>query len=93
MKNFDAALRHAPDLVAAGALSVETVDSKVLNLAKKDPVWVSVSEYIQDVPGKEILGVNIVEFSGLNAKEEKEKLTGLYTGVFTKGSKWTRRNF
>lgn len=83
-ENFDAALRHAPDLVAAGALSVETVDSKVLNLAKKDPVWVSVSEYIKDIPGKEILGVNIVEFSGLDAKEEKEKLTKLYTGVLQK---------
>ena len=31
--SFDSALRHAPVLVKAEALSVETVDSKVLNLA------------------------------------------------------------
>ena len=64
-------MRHAPDLVAAGALSVETVDSKDLNLAKKDPVWVSVSDYIKDVPGKETLGVNIVEFQVLMRKKRK----------------------
>ena len=87
-ENFDAALRHAPGLVAAGALSVETVDSKVLNLAKKDPVWFSVSEYIKEVPGKEILGVNIVEFAGLDAKEEQNKLDNLYKQVLNKSLKY-----
>ncbi|POB71768.1 hypothetical protein CRN59_02275, partial [Vibrio vulnificus] len=33
--SFDAALRNAPFMVEAKALSVETVDSKVLNLAKQ----------------------------------------------------------
>ncbi|MDH4998104.1 FAD-linked oxidase C-terminal domain-containing protein, partial [Escherichia coli] len=46
------------------ALSVETVDSKVLNLAREDIVWHSVSELITDVPDKEMLGLNIVEFAG-----------------------------
>jgi FAD/FMN-containing dehydrogenase len=32
--SFESALRHAPHMVAANATSVETVDSKVLNLAK-----------------------------------------------------------
>ncbi|MCG6395480.1 hypothetical protein K6U71_13830, partial [Vibrio alginolyticus] len=47
---FDSALRNAPFMVAAQALSVETVDSKVLNLAREDIVWHSVSELITDVP-------------------------------------------
>ncbi|SUW64292.1 sn-glycerol-3-phosphate dehydrogenase subunit C [Buttiauxella agrestis] len=62
--SFDSALRNAPFMVEARALSVETVDSKVLNLAREDIVWHSVNELITDVPGKEMLGLNIVEFAG-----------------------------
>lgn len=61
---FDSALRNAPFMVAAQALSVETVDSKVLNLAREDIVWHSVSELITDVPDKTLAGLNIVEFCG-----------------------------
>ncbi|MDE1187500.1 MAG: FAD-binding and (Fe-S)-binding domain-containing protein [Pantoea sp.] len=62
--SFDSALRNAPFMVDAQALSVETVDSKVLNLAREDIVWHSVKELITDVPDKEMLGLNIVEFAG-----------------------------
>ncbi|MGS0692066.1 D-2-hydroxyglutarate dehydrogenase YdiJ [Shewanella sp. 30m-9] len=62
--SFESALRHAPDLVKANATVVETVDSKVLNLAKEDIIWHSVSSLIEDVPGKEIDGLNMVEFAG-----------------------------
>ncbi|EKN4686716.1 FAD-binding and (Fe-S)-binding domain-containing protein [Yersinia ruckeri] len=62
--SFDSALRNAPFMVAAKALSVETVDSKVLNLAKEDIVWHSVKELITDVPNHTLLGLNIVEFAG-----------------------------
>lgn len=62
--SFDSALRTAPFLVQANALSVETIDSKVLNLAKEDIIWHSVSELLVDVPDKEMLGINIVEFAG-----------------------------
>ncbi|MGU3412834.1 FAD-binding and (Fe-S)-binding domain-containing protein [Enterobacteriaceae bacterium C34A] len=62
--SFDSALRNAPFMVEARALSVETVDSKVLNLAREDIVWHSVNELIADVPDKEMLGLNIVEFAG-----------------------------
>ncbi len=62
--SFDSALRHSPTLVAAKATSVETIDSKVLNLAKQDIVWHSVSELITDVKGKVMDGINIVEYNG-----------------------------
>ncbi len=62
--SFDSALRNAPFMVEARALSVETVDSKVLNLAREDIVWHSVKELITDVPDKTLLGLNIVEFAG-----------------------------
>lgn len=62
--SFDSALRNAPFLVQAQALSVETVDSTVLNLAREDIVWHSVKELITDVPGEQMLGLNLVEFAG-----------------------------
>jgi len=62
--SFESALRHAPDLVKANATVVETIDSTVLNLAKEDIIWHSVSSLITDVPGKEIDGLNMVEFAG-----------------------------
>jgi len=62
--SFDSALRHSPTLVAAKATSVETIDSRVLNLAKQDIVWHSVSELITDVPDKVMDGINIVEYNG-----------------------------
>ncbi|QCR36298.1 FAD-binding and (Fe-S)-binding domain-containing protein [Nissabacter sp. SGAir0207] len=62
--SFDSALRNAPFMVRANALSVETVDSRVLNLAREDIVWHSVKALITDVPNQEMLGLNIVEFAG-----------------------------
>ena len=50
-------------MVEARALSVETVDSKVLNLAREDIVWHSVSELITDVLIRDAW-LNIVEFAG-----------------------------
>lgn len=62
--SFDSALRNAPLMVEAKALSVETVDSKVFNLAREDIVWESVKNLITDIPGKDMQGLNIVEFAG-----------------------------
>ncbi|UUM29529.1 D-2-hydroxyglutarate dehydrogenase YdiJ [Vibrio japonicus] len=67
--SFDSALRNAPLMVEAKALSVETVDSKVLNLAKEDIVWHTVSDLLADVPGKDMQGINMVEYAGQNEEE------------------------
>jgi len=75
--SFDAALRSAPAMVEAKALSVETVDSKVLDLAKRDIVWHSVSDLLTDVPGTEIQGINIVEFAGQNSEEIASQVAAL----------------
>ncbi|PJG82657.1 D-2-hydroxyglutarate dehydrogenase YdiJ [Caviibacterium pharyngocola] len=65
-RSFDAALRNAPFMVKAEALSVETIDSKVLNLAKQDIIWHSVNELLTEDPNNPILGLNIVEYAGNN---------------------------
>jgi len=62
--SFDSALRHSPRLVQAKATSVETIDSKVLNLAKQDIVWQLVSDMLQDVDGAIMDGINMVEYNG-----------------------------
>jgi len=67
--SFESALRNAPFMVEANALSVETVDSKVLNLAKQDIVWHTVSDLLTDVPGKDMQGINMVEFAGQDEQE------------------------
>ncbi|HCG8627486.1 TPA: FAD-binding oxidoreductase [Vibrio parahaemolyticus] len=75
--SFDSALRNAPFMVEAKALSVETVDSKVLNLAKQDIVWHTVSDLITDVPNKEMLGINMVEYAGQDEEEVAAQVAAL----------------
>lgn len=74
---FESALRHAPSMIAANATSVETVDSKVLNLARADIVWHSVSALISDVPDKHMDGLNMVEYNSDDKSEIDEKITSL----------------
>ncbi|MGY6772233.1 D-2-hydroxyglutarate dehydrogenase YdiJ [Gallibacterium sp. ZY190522] len=76
-RSFDAALRHAPAMVAAKALSVETVDSKVLNLAKQDIIWHSVSELLKEEDNAPILGLNIVEYAGNNEHYQQQQVQQL----------------
>ena len=75
--SFDSALRNAPFMVEANALSVETVDSRVLNLAKQDIVWHTVSDLLTDVPGKEMQGINMVEFAGQDVDEVESQVAAL----------------
>lgn len=75
--SFESALRHAPFLVAANATSVETVDSKVLNLARQDIIWHQVRDYIEDVPGKEMQGLNMVEFNDEDDAGMQQKVAQL----------------
>ncbi|GGO70483.1 FAD-binding oxidoreductase [Bowmanella pacifica] len=75
--SFESALRHAPAMVAAQATSVETVDSKVLNLAREDIIWHSVKALIEDVPGKDLQGLNMVEYNAEAEQDMQDKITGL----------------
>ena len=62
-RDFNAALEDATALMQAGPTSIETVDSKVLNLAMNDIVWHSVAEFFPPVPGQSIQGINLVEYT------------------------------
>ncbi|TWX65912.1 FAD-binding oxidoreductase [Colwellia demingiae] len=79
--SFDSALRHSPALVEAKATSVETIDSRVLNLAKQDIVWHSVSDLITDVPGKVMDGINVVEYNGDSIEGLAAQVAELTSGL------------
>ncbi len=74
---FDAALRNAPLMLEIKALSIETLDSTVLNLAREDIIWHGVRELIADVPGQEMQGINIVEFAGDDDRLIDDQVTQL----------------
>ncbi|RXZ45617.1 D-2-hydroxyglutarate dehydrogenase YdiJ [Crenobacter cavernae] len=70
---FDAALRDAQALMALHAASIETVDSKVLGLARQDIVWHGVREFFPDdaTPAQ---GINLVEFLADSEAELEQTL-------------------
>lgn len=79
-RSFMDALRDARALMAHRPLSIETVDSTVLALAKKDIVWRNVAEYFPDEEGcgdeaeAEAGGINLVEFSGADAQAVRARV-------------------
>ena len=69
-KSFQESLQDAQSLMAAEPASIETIDSRVLRLAKSDNVWESVKEFFPEQNG-DIDGINFVEFTG-DSEEELE---------------------
>ena len=65
--SFMDALRDAQALMTMAPLSIETVDSRVLNLAMQDIVWHEVADYFPAHPAIATQGINLVEFSGDDA--------------------------
>ncbi|MCP4596209.1 FAD-binding and (Fe-S)-binding domain-containing protein [Neptuniibacter sp.] len=62
--SFEASLRDATDLMEWNPTSIETIDSKVLNLAMGDIIWDTVSQYFpQEESEPEISGINLVEYT------------------------------
>ncbi len=76
-ENFNDALRDASELMKAGPTSIETVDSKVLNLAMGDIVWQTVADYFPDDGDKEIQGINLVEYTADSEEQLQAAVKGL----------------
>jgi FAD/FMN-containing dehydrogenase/Fe-S oxidoreductase len=63
-EGFMDALRDARALMEQQPLSIETVDSTVLALARDDVVWASISEFFPDYDEeRSAQGINLIEFS------------------------------
>jgi len=72
--NFQNALKDVKALMVLDPLSIETIDSKILNLAKQDIVWQNVAQYFPDsIEANSIQGINLVEIDA-NTFDELEEL-------------------
>lgn len=89
--DFDSALRDAQRLMRAGPTSIETVDDRVLNLAKGDIVWHDVATYFENHSldeGDQILvqGVNLVEYTAVDERSLRAGLDRLEQALSEGGS-------
>lgn len=75
--SFDDALKAANVLVRHAPAAIETVDEKIVRLAREDEIWHKVSAYLQDEPGHTIRAVNLVEFIGEDAALLDAKVSAL----------------
>ena len=77
---FQDSLQDSQALMAAAPDSIETIDSRVLGLARADHVWESVKEFFP--PGCEqrgdIDGINFVEFTGADKDEVQQGIIRLH---------------
>lgn len=75
---FQDSLEDAADLMDWGPTSIETIDSKVLNLAMTDIVWDTVKAYFpQSEDEPEIKGINLVEYTADDEDELRSQVTQL----------------
>ncbi|OED43810.1 FAD-linked oxidase [Endozoicomonas sp. (ex Bugula neritina AB1)] len=70
-QSFQDSLQDAQSLMAASPASIETIDSRVLGLAKADIVWESVKAFFPE-SSHNIDGINFVEFTG-NSEDALQK--------------------
>ncbi|WP_299728243.1 FAD-binding and (Fe-S)-binding domain-containing protein [uncultured Endozoicomonas sp.] len=75
-KSFQDSLRDAQSLMAAEPGSIETIDSRVLGLARADSVWESVKDFFPQ-QSDEIDGINFVEFTGDSEAEVQQGIDRL----------------
>lgn len=75
--DFNTALEDALSLTALGVASVETVDERVLGLAKSDIVWGSISSFFPEDSGSLANGINIVEVLADDADELEGRIASV----------------
>lgn len=73
--SFEHSLRDAKALMELEPTSIETVDSKVLNLAMSDIIWDTVEDFFPTKEGEPIIqGINLVEFTDDNLKSLEARI-------------------
>ncbi|MGO4852954.1 FAD-binding and (Fe-S)-binding domain-containing protein [Phaeovulum sp. W22_SRMD_FR3] len=78
--DFQSALRDGQVLAPLGATSIETIDSRVLNLARADPVWAGVAACFPDATAQ---GVNMVEITADDPAELEARIARLQAVLAT----------
>jgi len=75
--DFESSLRDATELMAFGPTSIETIDSKVLNLAMNDFTWNQVESFFADDTEVPIQGINLAEYTADTEAELEAKMQAL----------------
>ena len=75
--DFDSSLRDATELMKAEPTSIETIDSKVLNLAMNDFIWSQVEEFFDEETPVPVQGINLVEYTAESEEELWHKIDAL----------------
>ncbi len=78
---FEDALADAMALLESEPTAIETVDEKILELARKDAIYYKVKDYIADVDGRQARTINLIEYSGHDPAELQAKLERLQQAV------------
>ncbi|MCZ7854952.1 D-2-hydroxyglutarate dehydrogenase YdiJ [Agrobacterium salinitolerans] len=84
--DFNTALEHARELTALMVASVETVDEKVLGLAKGDIVWNGIARFFPDDIQCPANGINIVELLADDEDELERHLAQVIAALDTDAS-------
>ncbi|MDR6903336.1 FAD-binding and (Fe-S)-binding domain-containing protein [Rhizobium miluonense] len=84
--DFNTALEDARRLVALKVASVETVDEKVLGLAKGDIVWSGIAHFFPEDASGSANGINIVEVLADDRDELERKLADVTTTLDDRSS-------
>ena len=90
--NFDSSLRDATELMKSSPTSIETIDSKVLNLAMNDFIWNQVEAFFNDETPVPVQGINLVEFTADSETELKTKIDAFIEKISSKGSQTEQNN-
>jgi FAD/FMN-containing dehydrogenase len=76
-ESFDDALRAAGILVQSDPTAIETVDEKILGLAREDEIYHKVKDFVADEGHRPTRTINLVEFSGNEKSEVSAKVDQL----------------
>src|SRR5262249_46573065 len=77
--SFEAALASAETVLEEDPSSIETVDERVMDLAREDVIFPRVAAYLptRPAPYPKTAAINLVEFEGMDATEVEAKMSAL----------------
>jgi Fe-S oxidoreductase/FAD/FMN-containing dehydrogenase len=77
--SFEAALASAETIIAQDPSSIETIDERVMDLAREDEIFPSVAAYlpVRPPPAPKTAAINLVEFEGMSVAEVEARMQAL----------------
>lgn len=80
--DFDKALRHVGKLLTARPAGIETIDDRILELARGDVLWHSIKDIFPSLPDAQLIkAMHFVEFEAMTAEEIQNSVNALSQGL------------